>query len=301
MRSLLRTLWTLPLCTIAFVVGLILSDPLVKALHMQTPEVPVGTDPNLILLWMVISSLLVAAVLSFVARGIQGNWAVRWAILFALIWGGSAVNMVIEAALFTTSGAVSSSQTMTTTMVIYALPSLFLALALALLFPPASPGLGLGQALRLFFAQRSSGSWLWRLPLAVLAFPLVYFGFGLLVQPFVGSVYAEGLYEMQLPTWGQMIPVQLARGVLFLLISLPVIATWRFRTVQLMAALGMSFFILLSFMSVLTAYWLPLDFRLIHGLEILADSLVYVALVVPLLRPSSWRPQVAPAQQRQTA
>jgi hypothetical protein len=263
-------------------VGLIFSDPL-KALQMPTPQIPAGTDPNLILLWMVAGSVLVALVLSWVARELQGHWGVRWAVLFALIWGGSAVNMVIEASLFTTSGAVASSQAMATTMVIYALPSLFLAGALALLFPPADSGHGLGESLRRFFAQRPMRSWLWRLPLAVLAFPVVYFGFGLLVQPFVADIYAEGLYEMQLPTWGQMIPVQLARGLLFLLISLPVIAAWRKGNLHLIAVLGMTFFVLLSFMSVLTAYWLPLNFRLIHGLEILVDSLVYVAVLIWLL------------------
>ena len=31
------------------------------------------------------------------------------------------------------------------------------------------------------------------------------------------------------------------------------------------------------------AYWLPLNLRLIHGLEILADSLVYAWVLVALL------------------
>lgn len=283
LRTILVYLWKIPLCGLLFVLGLVLGNPLIAVLNMELPAMPAGTDPNTIMIWMVAGSLLVAFVLSFVARGIQGRFFVRWLILFALTWGGSAVNMVIEATLFTTGGAVASTGTMLTTMVLYFLPSLLVAAALALLFPPIQLGVGLVANLRTFFARRSAASWAWRLPVAVVAFPIIYFTFGMLVQPLVEDVYAQGLYEMRAPTWAELIPVQLLRGVLFLAISLPVLATWQHARRRLIGALGMAIFILLAFMSVLTAYWLPLTFRIVHAFEILADSLIYAWAVVYVL------------------
>jgi hypothetical protein len=283
LRFVLSYLWKLPLCTLGFVTGFIMGGPLLAALNLEAPEMPAGADANTILIWIVLSSLIVAFVLSFIAQGIGGRLLSRWLILFSLIWGGSAVNMVIEASLFMTTSAVASSNSMLFTMLTYLLPSLLMAGALAWLFPPRKRGMGLVASLRVHFARRQGRDWIWRLPLAAIAFPLIYFTFGRLILPLVEDVYAQGLYEMQAPTWAELIPVQLARGVLFVAIALPVLATWQRSQRRLGWSLGMAFFVLLAFMSVFTAYWLPLGFRIIHGAEILADSLVYAWVVVLLL------------------
>jgi len=85
------------------------------------------------------------------------------------------------------------------------------------------------------------------------------------------------------PTWGQLIPLQLARSVLLALACLPVLIAWRGTRRSLFWALGTALFVCVAFMSVITAYWFPWQLRLFHGLELLADSLAYSAVLVSLI------------------
>jgi hypothetical protein len=77
----------------------------------------------------------------------------------------------------------------------------------------------------------------------------------------------------------------LARSALFLLVCLPVMRRWQGSRRSLWLSLGMSFFVLTAFMAVITAYWFPWQMRLFHGLELLADSMVYTAVLVLLFVP----------------
>jgi peptidoglycan biosynthesis protein MviN/MurJ (putative lipid II flippase) len=107
------------------------------------------------------------------------------------------------------------------------------------------------------------------------------------------------MYELTIPTWGQIIPLQLARSGLFLITCLP-FAIWqrsaqkphdgselRRLRVKLWLALGLALFILTAFMAVITAYWFPWQLRLFHGLELLATALLYAGVFVRLFLPQS--------------
>jgi hypothetical protein len=131
----------------------------------------------------------------------------------------------------------------------------------------------------------STRSWAWKLILALLAYPLTYFIFGLLVQPLVMDYYTQGMYELVAPTWGQLIPLQFSRSTLFLLVCLPVIRWWQGSRDSLWRSLGFSFFVLTAFMAVITSYWFPWQMRLLHGLELLADAMVYTGVLVWLFLP----------------
>ena len=118
---------------------------------------------------------------------------------------------------------------------------------------------------------------------AIVAFPVIYITFGELVLPLVGEYYVQGAYELALPSWSQIIPLQLARSVLFLLVCLPVLAIWRGSRRSLVLSLGFATSVLVGFMSVITSYWFPWQMRLFHGLEIVADSFVYAWVLIALL------------------
>ena len=119
-----------------------------------------------------------------------------------------------------------------------------------------------------------------------MAFPVIYIAFGLAVRPLIQSYYLNGQYELVNPTWGQLIPLQLERSLLFLLASLPSLIWWKGSRLSLWLALGFSIYTLMIFTGVLTAYWLPGSMRLFHGLEMLADALVYAGALILLLRQS---------------
>jgi hypothetical protein len=71
--------------------------------------------------------------------------------------------------------------------------------------------------------------------------------------------------------------------VLFLVVSLPVLFTWRESSRSLVFSLGFALFVLVGALGLIGGYWMPTSVRLIHGLEILADSLVYAWAIVILL------------------
>jgi hypothetical protein len=128
----------------------------------------------------------------------------------------------------------------------------------------------------------SERGWLLRLALAWATFPMIYLAFGKLVEPLVMDVYRQGLLEMTAPTWGQIIPMQMLRSALLLAAMVPLIRRWNRAPRALWLCLSAAFFLLTGGFYMLQAYWMPVGFRLAHSLEMLADALVYAALLVML-------------------
>ncbi len=277
LKITLAYLWKLPLCGVGFFIGVVLSGIALPMLGFQAPEMPDGTDVNTIMLWYLLGSMLMAFALSFLSRNLSANWLLRWIILFELIWTFGVLGVVIEAFFFMTTGAVSSLLNALFTMLNFLLPAMFLSALVAVLFQPILPVEPCQRSCQKYIAFHKKSSWLWRIILALLAYPVTYFAFGLLVQPFIQKFYTTNQYELTIPTWEQLIPLQLTRSVLFLLASLPVMVWWRGSRRKAWPTLGASIFILTAFMAVITAYWFPWQLRLFHGLELLADALVMLA------------------------
>jgi hypothetical protein len=282
LKRLMGLLYKLPLCGLAFFVGMAASGALLPFLGFQAPAMPAGTDANTIALWFVLGSLILALPLSWLSRRLAGGVARRWFMLALLTWICSAVNMVLEAFYFMDTGAVSSAGSGLFTMLNLLLPSIILSGAVALLFRPRDRDKSDAWH-DAFWAQCAPAEWTWRLGLALLAYPVLYITFGLLVQPLIADYYAQGAYELAAPTWGQLVPLQVARSALLLLACLPVLAAWRGTRRALVWALGAAIFACVAFMSVMAAYWFPWQLRVYHGLELLADSMLYSAVLVLLL------------------
>jgi hypothetical protein len=284
-KNVIGLAYKLPLCGIVFFIGMAAGGALLPLLGLQAPAMPEGTDANTIAAWFLLGSLILALPLSGLSRRLAAGFVRRWLLLALLAWVCSAVNMVLEAFFFMDTGATSSTGSGLFTMLNLLLPCVTLSAAVALLFRPRTCDKGRGW--RAFWAQHGPAAWAWRLGLVLLAYPVVYIAFGLLVQPFIAGYYAQGAYELTTPTWGQLLPLQLARSALFLLACLPVLIAWRGTKRALFWALGTTIFACVAFMSVITAYWFPWPLRLFHGLELLADSLAYAAVLVALLARST--------------
>jgi hypothetical protein len=262
---------------------MVISGMVLPGLGLKPPEMPKGADAGTTSLYFVLGSMLLAFVISFVSRNLEANWLVRWVILSELTWNFGVAGMVLDSLLFMTTGAVSSITNVLFTLLSF-LPSFLLLSALvAALFRPEAPVEPCLDCLQNYFSGRKPIQWIWRLGSAVLAYPLVYFTFGLMVNPFIQKFYSLGQYELSQPTWEQLIPLQLARSILFLLVSLPVLAWWRGSKTELWLKLGASIFVLTAFMAVIASYWFPWELRLFHGLELLADAMVYSAALAVLL------------------
>lgn len=274
-KTIVSYVWKLPLCAIAFFIGMALSGVLLPVVGLQSPAMPAGTDANSIAAWFLLGSLILALPLSTLSKNLGGRAIERWGILFALTWGIAGIGMVLESFFFMDTGAVSSLNSALFTILNFMFPSLFMAGTIAWLFSPV-------ETERKPKNKMGWVEWAWKLLAALAAYPAAYFFFGLLVQPYVMEFYTQGQYELTVPTWGQLIPLQLARSALFLLICLPVILYWSGSRRKLWVSLGVSFFVLTAFMAVITAYWFPWQLRFYHGLELLADGMVYVGMLVYL-------------------
>ena len=280
-RTVLSYVWKVPVCGLAFLAGTILGSMLAGAMGMQTPSMPPGTDPQTLLLVQLLASPLLALALAFLSRGIQGGWVTRWLILSVLAWVAYSVNTLLETAIFTTLATASSF-----TAVIQLVGSFACGAAVAALFRPQDAGRGFLSSLREFSARRTASQWAWRLLLAAVAFMPIYLFFGTLVARVTFQYYVQNVAGLRAPGWGQILPVLFVRSVLFLAASLPVLIAWRKSRRSLILSLGFAMFVLVGGMGLIGGYWLPLDVRVYHGLEILADSMAYAWVIVILLWPS---------------
>ena len=279
-RAVLSYVWKVPVCGLAFMAGTVLGSMLAGAMGMQAPPMPAGTDPQTLLLAQLAASPLLGLALAFLSRGIEGGWVTRWLILSFLAWIAYSVNTLLETAIFTSLATASSF-----TAIIQLVGSFACGAAVAALFRPSDKGQGFVSNARTFFSRRPMSAWAWRIPLAAVSFLPIYLFFGRLVVPFTYQYYQQELVGLTAPGWGQLLPVLFARSVLFLAASLPVLVAWGKSRRPLILSLGFAMFVLVGAMGLIGGYWLPLDVRFFHGVEILADSFVYACVLVLLLWP----------------
>jgi hypothetical protein len=277
-KNALLYLAKLLLGAMAFSVGIIAGGMLATLLQLQPPATPAGMDVTNAMLYMVLTSPLLALALAFLARGLAGGFLTRALTLSFLAWIAYTVNTQLEASIFSTFATG-----IWFTLVDFAVPCLFAGAAVALLFPADNRGDGL-QTARNFFRRRSPIDWGWRLILAALAFMPVYWFFGMLVVPFTGEYYRQSMYGLAMPAVEQILMILFIRSVLFLVACLPAVLLWQKSNTALFASLGFALFVLVGLLYMLSADWMPVSVRLPHTLEIMADEFVYAGVLVVLLK-----------------
>lgn len=274
------------LCSLVFVAAMSLSGVLVTALGLKMMATPEGVDRQTMALASLLASPLLPLALAPLAAGIAGTLLPRTAWLALFMYVAFGLNTMIEARIFSTMVGPGAMAGM---CVFYVLPCLALALAVAAAFP--ARGSQPAPA-----PHRSPVSWAGRLLLAWLAFPLAYLFFGMLVSPLVADQYRQGVAGLVLPPMGVIVSTQLGRSLLYLASVLPLILLWSGSWKQLAVRLGWAWWVLVGLYGLLTAFWMPANLRLIHTLEIGADSFAYAFLLAWALRAPSRRRAAAAVQ-----
>lgn len=274
---------------LVFFAGMLLGGVVAGFLELPVPALPAGADAVTLMWLQLVAGFLFSGVLALVSRKLGGGFFLRWLTLLLFSWITFSLNTYLEAAIFTGYEAASA----------YTLVMQFCAAALssaliAWLFPPAPEASyqavvegdrseAIGAAVCAFTAQFTPAQWAARLLAALLAFPLIYILFGLLARPFIQSYYEQQMAGLTLPGWEQILPTLFLRSLLFLLACLPVLITWQGSRLSLFVTLGTALFILVGGIYMLQSYWFPITMRIVHGLEILADSFVYSGVLIALL------------------
>lgn len=271
--------WRIALAVAAIAAGQMLGAALLSALGLELPSAPVQVEEGTQALLFLPAATAIAVALAGMAVGLAGRWWERAAVLAAFLYGVYGVGNVVEASIFTHIGGE------VPLILMHLPPSVLGALAVALLFPAPSRE-RFGESLAAFLSPWKPGRLAGRLGLAVLAFPIVYFLFGAMVAPIVTPHYAQ-LDFLEIPPITTLLPVLLARSVLLLLVSLPVIVGWRMARGGLIIALALGHFVAVGLAGLIQATFFPPALRWGHGIEILADSICYAAVLVWLFVPRS--------------
>jgi len=160
------------------------------------------------------------------------------------------------------------------------------AVLIALLFVPVTRESAIGIEMKEFFEQRPGSSWVSRIVISSLVWIPIYFAFGMVVFPFIAPYYTDpslGL-SLTLPSFGIVIPLQFVRGLIYVLVLLPLIAALRIGRKYLFGVLTLVLYVPGAFIPLLTNVLWPVTLRMIHGIEVLGDFVVFAAVIVALLK-----------------
>ncbi|HBE76540.1 MAG TPA: hypothetical protein DDW65_01975 [Firmicutes bacterium] len=94
----------------------------------------------------------------------------------------------------------------------------------------------------------------------------------MVIAPIVLPYYQSSVFGLQLPSVATIIQVQLGRGALILLFSLPLIVLWKKGRLSFFIGFGLLLFYKDVVMSLLAASWFPWTLCIVHGLELTVDS-----------------------------
>jgi hypothetical protein len=278
-RTVLDYLWKTPLCVLTYLVGIAAGGAVATSLGLSLPAIPAaaGGETSQLSGLLVGCTLLVLS-LGPLAKGVRGGLVARWLILAAFAYVCLGVNTAIEAGIFTKFGGMSGMA------VITAVPCALSALVVSLLFPPQGPAVSFRASLRRFAGRVDGRRWLGRVFAAVLAFPLIYFVFGMPVGLLVGDYYRQEAFGLVLPSLSVVIGTQLLRSVLYLLASLPIVVAWSGSRREFIFVFGIALFVFTGLFGMVQASWLPVQIRLIHTVELFADAMAYAGALAVLLR-----------------
>jgi hypothetical protein len=261
-----------------YYVGFILGGVIAGATGLPAPALPAGADAATLGLYQLLISLIFTATLAVLSRRLAGSFLLRWATLALFSWVAYGLNTYLEAAIFTAYEAASVY-----TLVMQASAAVLCSGAVAWMFAPRAVEMPVAPRVRAFLGRHTALQWAWRILAAWVAFPVVYLTFGWLVQPFIIDFYRQQMAGLTLPGWDQILPTQALRGLFFLLACLPLLILWQGSRRRLFLLLGSGLFIFVGGLYMLQAYWYPAVMRIVHSLEILADSFVYASALVALL------------------
>jgi hypothetical protein len=111
----------------------------------------------------------------------------------------------------------------------------------------------------------------------------VYFFFGALISPFVVPYYTNPSSGLKIPSFTVLIPLELLRGFLYVISLLSLFATIRASRRTVFAIIASFLYVPGALVPLMVPHSLPAEILPFHLVEILADSIVYGAVITWLL------------------
>jgi hypothetical protein len=162
--------------------------------------------------------------------------------------------------------------------------SLIVAASATLLIGQRGVVVGIMDSLSQHLSTRKAGPWVLRIVAGSIVYFPIYFFFGLLVTPFVLPYYNNPSFGLRIPSFSVMLPVELFRGLLFVLVLLPLLAAVAGGRTTRFVVLASMLYIPGGLVALLGSTSLPAQIVPFHAVEILADSIVYGLVLSRILQ-----------------
>ena len=275
MKATMKVTLKLLICFVAGALSLVAAGAVIQLLHLHPAQAPGNPTVRSMLILGVLSKIVLVVGLWPLARGLAGAAGSRAAAFFAFLALANGLNTIMEASIFTTI----LDHAVPAIAIMYLAEAILLGVALGFLFgrDERPPGL----------AHHDAPGWVLRGIAAWLAFPVIYLAFGMCVAPIVTPYYRAGIAGLHIPPMPTIVETQLVRSIVFLAVSLPLMALWKGTRRGLWLTLGLAHATVVGFYGLVGNAFLPGVLRTTHGIEITADSFAYAALLVWLFAPPS--------------
>ncbi|MFX1253368.1 MAG: hypothetical protein ACFFCZ_17295 [Promethearchaeota archaeon] len=286
MREFLPYFWKIPAGMGGFTLGLLIGGMVLPILGLNIPVIPEGVDTATVGIIAMTMSVLVIISSALIAKDLEGTFWSRWVSIGMLIFVAYGVNNALEGALFSTIEALATPENMISTIVLQAFPSFMSGAVIAGTVKPKERGQPFQENIQIFLASWGVNMLLLRLVISWVAFVIIYAGIGMLIAPFVMPIYTAGEFNLILPSFDQILILQFIRGAFILVICLLLIIAWQGSNLRFFVSLGVALSILLGLFPLTLSYWIAIEVRAIHIIEIAVDSFLYAGVLTKLfLRP----------------
>jgi hypothetical protein len=262
---------------IAYFFGTFMSVFAMSALGLHLPLTPNDASRDETLILALVASLVFAAAIAPLARGIRGSVVKRLLTMASFTYVSFAVISQMEAAVYST---ISGTPAM---LVVFAPPCLMAAGAAALLVRPSDRFV----RLQTVFQDRPARAWWWRLLLALLVLPVLEAITGLITGPLFKQAAQEQDLGLVIPAGIVVMRTLLLKSGLLLAVTVPIVLAWARPRRSLILALGFALFFLTGPVGLIQATWWPITLRITLSIQILLTSMAYASIVVALLAPRS--------------
>jgi hypothetical protein len=251
---------------VVYVCGVVMTGMITTALRVPPIELPFGMSPEKAFFALAMASPLLTAAVLPVALGLRSGWGKRWLVIASLMFISIGVNTALEGSIFSTIMSGRGAYI----ALLALLPCLFAAAVLT--WGKCNTATEISRPALI------ATEWAWRLLAAWLAFPVIYWCFGSLIAPVVMDYYRAGVGGLRIPPTETILGMQLLRGVLFLVATIPIVLLWRKSRRAFIVSVGLAYAVAVGAFQLVQGTFLPVFLRVIHTVEIAADSFAYAAV-----------------------
>jgi len=222
--------------------------------------------------WILLANLLIVLVLSCPVVHSHTFGLKLAGVIFLLFFGIYGFNNNIETIFF----QLSIPQNVVFSMI---LESLFVALIFSLAFvflmgKMRKPGTKAETVVR---SRISIIGYVWRFIVCDITYVILYLIAGVIIYPYIKGFYAE---LAQIPDPGQLLLMQLFRGLVYIIAVLPIIRMMNIKRIEIMIMVGLQFAVLASIAPLLLPNpYMSTYIRTIHAFEIGISNFIFGLMV----------------------